>query len=76
MIDRRPAAVARYGDAGDMRDAVTAVRDRGLEIAGRDGAHSGPGLCPVDDGVTVDLSPMSGGISESIARAGSGSAAL
>lgn len=47
MIDRRPAAVVRSGDAGDVRD-----------------------------GVTIDLSPMSGGTSKSIARARSASAAL
>ena len=60
MIDRRPAAVVRCRDAADVMDAVGVVRDTGLEIAVRGGAHSGPGLCLVDDGVTVDLSPMSG----------------
>jgi FAD/FMN-containing dehydrogenase len=60
MIDRRPAAIVRCGDAGDVRDAVTLIRDKGLEIAIKGGAHSGPGLCLVDGGVTVDLSPMSG----------------
>ena len=68
MIDRRPAAVVRCRDAGDVRDAVTAVRDGGLEIAVRGGAHSGPGLCLVDDGVTVDLSPMSGVRIDPVAR--------
>ncbi|MFF3365152.1 FAD-binding oxidoreductase [Streptomyces misionensis] len=58
MIDRRPAAVVRCADAADVMDAVDFVRDHGLEVAVRGGGHSGPGLCVVDGGVTVDLSPM------------------
>jgi len=60
MIDRRPAAIVRCADAADVREAVGLVRDRGLEIAVRGGAHSGAGLSFVDGGVTVDLSPMTG----------------
>ncbi|MFG1805589.1 FAD-binding oxidoreductase [Streptomyces sp. NPDC049040] len=60
MIDRRPAAVVRCRDAADVREAVGLIRDRGLEIAVRGGAHSGAGLSFVDGGVTVDLSPMTG----------------
>ena len=58
MIDRRPAAFVRCADAGDVMNAVDFVRDHGLELAVRGGGHSGPGLCLVDDGVTLDLSPM------------------
>jgi len=58
MIDRRPAAVVACADAADVMGAVDFVRDHGLEIAVRGGGHSGPGLCLVDDGVTIDLSPM------------------
>jgi FAD/FMN-containing dehydrogenase len=58
MIDRRPAAVVRCSDAGDVMATVDFVRDHGLEIAVRGGGHSGPGLCVVDGAVTVDLSPM------------------
>ncbi|MET7594786.1 FAD-binding oxidoreductase [Streptomyces sp. NPDC005481] len=60
MIDRRPAAVVQCRDAGDVMAAVDFVRDRGLETAVRGGGHSGAGLSMVDDGVTIDLSPMSG----------------
>ncbi|MGW7262664.1 FAD-binding oxidoreductase [Streptomyces sp. NPDC054842] len=60
MIDRRPAAVVRCRDAGDVMAAVDFARDRGLETAVRGGGHSGAGLSMVDDGVTIDLSPMSG----------------
>lgn len=58
MIDRRPAAVVRCSDAADVMAAVDAVRDEGLVLAVRGGGHSGAGLCLVDDGVTIDLSPM------------------
>ena len=58
MIDRRPAAIVRCSDAGDVMSAVGFLRDHGLEAAVRGGGHSGPGLCVVDGGVTVDLSPM------------------
>ncbi|MFI6471013.1 FAD-binding oxidoreductase [Streptomyces sp. NPDC050516] len=58
MIDRRPAAVVRCTDTADVIDAVDFVRDHGLELAVRGGGHSGAGLCLVDDGVTLDLSPM------------------
>lgn len=60
MIDRRPAAVVRCSDAGDVMAAVDFVREHGLEAAVRGGGHSGAGLCLVDDGVTIDLSPMRG----------------
>jgi FAD/FMN-containing dehydrogenase len=58
MIDKRPAAVVRCSDTADVMAAVDFVRDQGLELAVRGGGHSGPGLCLVDDGVTIDLSPM------------------
>ncbi|WP_406421115.1 FAD-binding oxidoreductase [Streptomyces sp. NBC_00873] len=58
MIDRRPAAVVRCADAGDVMAAVDFVRGKGLELAVRGGGHSGAGLCLVDDGITLDLSPM------------------
>ncbi|WP_274560323.1 FAD-binding oxidoreductase [Streptomyces spiramyceticus] len=58
MIDRYPAAIMRCTDAGDVMAAVDFIRDQGLELAVRGGGHSGPGLCEVDGGVTIDLSPM------------------
>ncbi|MFF3783360.1 FAD-binding oxidoreductase [Streptomyces sp. NPDC001933] len=58
MIDKRPAAVVRCADAADVMATVGFVRDAGLTLAVRGGGHSGAGLCLVDDGITVDLSPM------------------
>ncbi|MER5466036.1 FAD-binding oxidoreductase [Streptomyces sp. NPDC002668] len=58
MIDREPAAIVRCADAADVMAAVDFIRDHGLELAVRGGGHSGPGLCLVDGGVTIDLSGM------------------
>jgi FAD/FMN-containing dehydrogenase len=58
MIDRHPAAIVSCGDVGQVAATVAFARDHGLELAVRGGGHSGPGLCLVDDGITLDLSPM------------------
>ncbi|MEU5156889.1 FAD-binding oxidoreductase [Glycomyces sp. NPDC021274] len=58
MIDRRPAALAQCADVADVRATIAFAQDVGVELAVRGGGHSGPGLCLVDDGLTLDLSPM------------------
>ncbi|MBW1599897.1 FAD-binding oxidoreductase [Streptomyces sp. JJ38] len=58
MIHRHPAAFVGCRDAADVIAALTLVRDSGQALAVRGGGHSGAGLCLVDDGVTLDLSPM------------------
>ncbi|MFC9916636.1 FAD-binding oxidoreductase [Streptomyces sp. NPDC127197] len=58
MIDRHPAAFARCVDATDVIRTVRFARERGLDLAVRGGGHSGPGLCVVDDALTLDLSLM------------------
>ncbi|HEY8478241.1 MAG TPA: FAD-binding oxidoreductase [Spirillospora sp.] len=58
MIDTRPAAIVRCADAADVSAAVREIREAGAEAAVRGGGHSGPGLCLVEGGVTIDLSPM------------------
>ena len=60
MIDRRPLAVVRAVDVADVRTAVAAARESGLDLAIRDGAHSVPGFGTVDDGIVLDLSAMKG----------------
>ncbi|MFG2542444.1 FAD-binding oxidoreductase [Streptomyces sp. NPDC048594] len=60
MIDKHPAAIVPCRDAADVMSALTFIRDAGLDVAVRGGGHSGPGLCLVDGGVTIDLSPMRG----------------
>ncbi|MFG3163809.1 FAD-binding oxidoreductase [Streptomyces sp. NPDC048232] len=76
MIDKHPAAIVPCRDAADVMSALTFIRDAGLDVAVRGGGHSGPGLCLVDGGVTIDLSPMRGVRVDPVARtaqAGGGS---
>ncbi len=60
MIDKRPAAIARCADQGDVIQAIRYGRERGLDIAIRGGGHNGGGLGTVDDGLVVDLSGIRG----------------
>ncbi|MFG2990178.1 FAD-binding oxidoreductase [Streptomyces sp. NPDC048257] len=58
MHDKRPAAVVRAADAGDVIATVNFAREQDLLLAVRGGGHSvcGHGTC--DDGVVLDLSRM------------------
>ncbi|MFD1511677.1 FAD-binding oxidoreductase [Halomarina rubra] len=60
MIDKRPALIAQCVDAADVVAAVTFAREQDLDLAVRSGGHNGPGLSLVEDGLVVDLSPMTG----------------
>lgn len=60
MIDRRPSAVVRVANAGDVMTAVGFARDSGLDLAVRGGGHSVPGFGTCDDGVVVDFSGLRG----------------
>ena len=60
MIDKRPLAIARCADVGDVIAAVNFGRDNKIPIAIRGGGHNGPGLGSVDDGLVIDLSAMKG----------------
>lgn len=60
MIDRHPFAVVRAVDVADVRVAVAAARESGLDLAIRAGGHSVPGFGTVDDGIVLDLSAMKG----------------
>ena len=58
MSDRRPAAVVRVANAGDVMATVLYARENGLDLAIRGGGHSAPGFGTVDDGVVIDFSSM------------------
>jgi FAD/FMN-containing dehydrogenase len=54
----RPALVVRCTGAADVMAAVGFARSTGLAIAVRGGAHSVAGFSTADDGIVIDLSPM------------------
>ena len=60
MIDRRPAAVVRAADVGDVVSAIGAARDHGLDLAIRGGGHNVAGNGTVDDGIVLDLGDLDG----------------
>jgi FAD/FMN-containing dehydrogenase len=70
MIDRRPLAIVRAVDIADVRIAVSAARESGLDLAIRAGGHSVPGFGTVDDGIVLDMSPMKGIRIDPVARVG------
>jgi FAD/FMN-containing dehydrogenase len=59
MIDKRPRAIVRCVNAGDVMAAVGFARDNGIDLAVRGGKHSVPGF-GTTEGVVADLSPMRG----------------
>jgi FAD/FMN-containing dehydrogenase len=58
MFDRRPAAVLRAEQVGDVIAAVNFARDHGLDLSVRCGGHSGPGFGTNDGGLVIDMSGM------------------
>jgi FAD/FMN-containing dehydrogenase len=55
-IDRRPAAIVRVADAGDVARVVSLAAETGTELAVRSGGHSIHSLC--DGGIVLDLRDM------------------
>ena len=60
MIDRRPAAVVRVANAGDVMAVVDHARENDLALAIRGGGHSGPGFGTNDGGLVIDFSGLRG----------------
>lgn len=57
-IDRRPAAIVRAEDAGDVARVVLLARELGLELAVRSGGHSMAGHSCTEGGILLDLSAI------------------
>jgi FAD/FMN-containing dehydrogenase len=58
MIDRRPAAILRCREAGDVPTALTWCRDHGMDFTVRGGGHNIAGSAVCDGGLMIDLSAM------------------
>jgi FAD/FMN-containing dehydrogenase/pimeloyl-ACP methyl ester carboxylesterase len=58
MIDRRPALIARCGDAHDVAAAIAYARRAELPLSVYGGGHNVTGNAVCDAGVTIDLRPM------------------
>ena len=59
MVDNRPRMIVRCASVADVVLAVRSARELGLEIGVRCGGHSVLGLGVPDEGLMIDLTPMS-----------------
>ncbi|KTG08776.1 FAD-linked oxidase [Haloprofundus marisrubri] len=59
MIDRYPAIIAQCAGTADVMTSLAFARDNDLEISVRGGGHNIAGNAVCDDGMMIDLSPMS-----------------
>ncbi|NLG61992.1 MAG: FAD-dependent oxidoreductase, partial [Candidatus Cloacimonetes bacterium] len=58
FVDRRPAAIVRPVDAGDVARVVLLAREMDLELAVRSGGHSMAGHSSTEGGILLDLSSL------------------
>jgi len=58
-FDRRPAAIARVANPGDVALVIGFARDTGVELAVRCGGHSAVGQSTTEGGVVLDLRDLS-----------------
>jgi FAD/FMN-containing dehydrogenase len=68
MIDRRPAAVVRAGNAADVIHAVSFARDHDVRLAVRGGGHNVAGNAVAEGGLMIDLTPMKSVIIDPVKR--------
>jgi FAD/FMN-containing dehydrogenase len=59
IVDNRPRMIVRCASVADVVLAVRSARELGLEVGVRCGGHSVLGLGVPDDGLMIDLTPMS-----------------
>ena len=60
MVDKRPALVARCTGTADVIRSVNFAGENDLLISVRGGGHNFPGNSVCEDGLMIDLSPMTG----------------
>jgi FAD/FMN-containing dehydrogenase len=60
MIDKRPRLIVQCAGVADVIAAVKFARKHDLDTSIRSGGHNGAGSALVDDGMVIDLSPMTG----------------
>jgi FAD/FMN-containing dehydrogenase len=58
MFDKRPTAVLKAEQVGDVIAAVNLAREHGVDLSVRGGGHSGPGFGTNDGGLVIDMSEM------------------
>lgn len=58
--DVHPVLIAQCAGVADVARTVDLARSEGLPLAVRGGGHSIPGFSTVEDGIVLDLSPMTG----------------
>ncbi len=58
MFDKRPLAVLRAEQVGDVIAAVKCAGELGLDLSVRGGMHSGPGFGTNDGGLVIDMGHM------------------
>jgi FAD binding domain-containing protein len=58
MFDRRPLAVLKAEQVGDVIAAVRCAGELGLDLSVRGGGHSGPGFGTNDGGLVIDMGQM------------------
>jgi FAD/FMN-containing dehydrogenase len=59
-VDRRPAAIVRPVDAGEVARVVALAQETGVELAVRGGGHSSAGYGTSDGGIVLDLTGLGG----------------
>jgi FAD/FMN-containing dehydrogenase len=67
-VDRRPLAIVRAANDGDVAEAVRFASGHGVPLAVRGGGHSVAGHSAVDDAIVIDLSSMKGIDIDPVAR--------
>lgn len=68
MVEKTPALVVRATGTADVVAAVTFAREHDLALSVRGGGHNIAGTALVDDGLTIDMSRLSGVLVDPRAR--------